>query len=75
MNYKILPTHTFEKKIKRYIKKFPSLKKEYENLITELKTNPTLGTALGYDCYKIRLAISSKNKCKSGGERVITYSS
>jgi hypothetical protein len=27
---------------------------------------------LGKDCYKIRLAIASKNKGKSGGARVIT---
>ncbi len=73
MNYKIIPTHKFEKEIKRLIKKFPSLKKEYATLITELKTNPTTGTPLGDNCYKIRLAIASKNKGKSGGGRVITY--
>jgi hypothetical protein len=27
---------------------------------------------LGRDCYKIRIAITSKNKGKSGGSRVIT---
>ena len=32
-----------------------------------------MGTPLGNDCYKIRLAISSKGKGKSGGARVITY--
>lgn len=30
------------------------------------------GQALGKDCYKIRLAITSKGKGKSGGSRVIT---
>ncbi len=30
------------------------------------------GTPLGQGCYKIRLAISSKGKGKSGGARVIT---
>jgi mRNA-degrading endonuclease RelE of RelBE toxin-antitoxin system len=73
MNYNIITTHKFEKEIKRLIKKFPSLKKEYAALITELKNNPTTGTPLGDDCYKIRLAIASKNKGKSGGARVITY--
>ena len=38
-----------------------------------LSTNPTLGTALGNDCYKIRLAISSKGRGKSGGARLITF--
>ncbi len=30
------------------------------------------GTPIGQGCYKIRLAISSKGKGKSGGARVIT---
>lgn len=28
---------------------------------------------MGHDCYKIRMAISSKGKGKSGGARVITF--
>ncbi len=32
-----------------------------------------MGSPLGKDCYKIRLAISSKGKGKSGGARLITY--
>lgn len=39
----------------------------------ELRTNPTKGTPIGHSCYKIRLAIKSKGKGKSGGARVITY--
>ena len=39
----------------------------------ELHTNPTMGTSIGHSCYKIRLAIKSKGKGKSGGARVITY--
>jgi len=35
--------------------------------------NPKLGTSLGKNCFKIRLAISSKGKGKSGGARVITH--
>lgn len=31
------------------------------------------GTALGNNFYKIRLAIASKGKGKSGGARIITY--
>jgi hypothetical protein len=42
-------------------------------LVQSLKDNPEQGTALGNDCYKIRLAIASKGKGKSGGARVITY--
>jgi len=32
-----------------------------------------MGTSLGQNMYKIRLAISGTNKGKSGGARVITY--
>ena len=41
-------------------------------LITSLENNPTQGIFLGHDCYKIRIAIKSKRKGKSGGARVIT---
>jgi hypothetical protein len=73
MSYSILPTHKFESEIKRLLKKFPSLKEEYAQLIKEIIENPELGTALGNNCYKIRVAIKSKGKGKSGGARAITY--
>lgn len=37
-----------------------------------LELEPKLGTNLGHNCYKIRIAISSKGKGKSSGARVIT---
>jgi len=55
------------------MKKFPSLKKELQTLINELKKEPTKGTSIGQNCYKIRLAITSKGKGKSGGARVLTH--
>lgn len=73
MNFEIIPTRQFEKEIKRLVKKFPSLKKEYSELIYSIQLNPTSGTPVGNNCYKIRIAISSKNKGKSGGARVISY--
>jgi hypothetical protein len=42
-------------------------------LITDLIKKPDSGKPLGNNCFKIRMAISSKNKGKSGGARVITY--
>jgi hypothetical protein len=39
----------------------------------QLTDNPTLGKPIGQNCYKIRLAISSKGKGKSGGARIITH--
>jgi len=35
--------------------------------------NPEQGVDLGNRCYKIRLAIASKGKGKSGGARVIAH--
>ncbi len=53
-------------------KKYPSLQVDLTGLGNELLTNPTVGEPLGKDCYKVRLAITSKGKGKSGGARVIT---
>jgi hypothetical protein len=55
------------------MKKYASLKEEIRGLVEELERNPTCGTPLGHQCYKIRLAIASKGKGKAGGARVITY--
>ena len=40
--------------------------------LDELEKDPIQGTELGKNCYKIRLKISSKNRGKSGGGRIIT---
>ena len=50
-------------------KKYPSLFKDIDQLTESLQENPTIGKPLGKDCYKIRMAISSKNQGKSGGAR------
>ena len=73
MNYKVTTILVFEKQAKRLIKKYPSLKKELAQLVDSLEQNPEQGDGLGNNFYKIRLAIASKNKGKSGGARVITY--
>jgi len=71
--YSVRPARSFEKDAKLLLKKYASLKQELANLGRELANNPTLGTPLGKDCYKIRLAIKSKGRGKSGGARVVTY--
>jgi mRNA-degrading endonuclease RelE of RelBE toxin-antitoxin system len=73
MSYNVEVLPRFEKDLKRLVKKFPSLKKEFIGLVNELKENPTKGISLGNNCYKIRLAIASKGKGKSGGARVISH--
>jgi len=72
MSYKVLITTSFKRDSKSLLKKYKSLKTELLNLISSLEVNPNQGTPLGNECYKIRLAISSKGKGKSGGARVIT---
>ena len=73
MNYKIELTDNFKKEAKKLIKQYASLRVEIAELGKELTVNPTSGTPLGNDIYKIRLAIASKNKGKSGGARIITF--
>jgi len=73
MVYSVIPTEKFKKEAKRLIKKYPSLKNELVELETILTTEPKSGIDLGYNTYKIRLAIKSKGKGKKGGGRVITY--
>jgi mRNA-degrading endonuclease RelE of RelBE toxin-antitoxin system len=73
MSYNVIPIDKFKKEAKRLVKKYPSLKTELSELNNILSENPTAGTSLGNNTYKIRLAIKSKGKGKSGGARVITY--
>ncbi|HWU44066.1 MAG TPA: type II toxin-antitoxin system RelE/ParE family toxin [Bdellovibrio sp.] len=70
---RILHTETFKKHYKHLVKKYPSLKAELEELITELYKNPKTGSPLGHNTFKIRLAVKSKGGGKSGGLRVITF--
>lgn len=73
MTFSVLPSDKFKKEAKRLIKKFPSLKQELGNLAITLAKDPETGVPLGNNIYKIRIAIKSKGKGKSGGARVITY--
>ncbi len=73
MNFNVIPTDKFKKEAKKLIRKFPSLKNELRELTKILSETPATGKSLGNQVYKIRLAIKSKGKGKSGGGRVITY--
>lgn len=73
MSYKIKSISVFEKQTRRLSRKYPSLKNDLLNLVLSLKENPFQGTSLGNNYFKIRLAVSSKGKGKSGGARVITH--
>ncbi|TWR27535.1 hypothetical protein FPZ43_13760 [Mucilaginibacter pallidiroseus] len=63
-----------------FIRKAKALKKRHISLVDDLKdlersliANPVQGDNLGSGLYKVRLAVTSKGKGKSGGYRVITY--
>jgi hypothetical protein len=73
MNVNITTTPFFERLLKRYVRKFPSLKPELNILYNTLLQNPEFGTDLGHGIHKIRLAVKSKGKGKRGGFRLITY--
>ena len=70
MNFRT--TKYFDKDTKRLAKKYPSLIADLKDLRVQLTENPYLGTPLGGNTYKVRMAITSKGKGKSGGARVIT---
>ena len=73
MSYNVIATPDFKKLVKKLARKYPSLRGDLTKLIKTLADNPTVGTSLGHGLYKIRLAITSKGKGKSGGARVITF--
>ncbi len=71
MSYNVLTIPPFDRQLKRLVKKFPSLKTEYAQLVESLEARPVQGAVMANSCYKIRVAIKSKGKGKSGGTRVI----
>jgi mRNA-degrading endonuclease RelE of RelBE toxin-antitoxin system len=72
MSYNVFFIPSFERDVKTLQKKYKSLKSDLTNLVVSLQTEPFQGKPLGKGCYKIRMAITSKGKGKSGGARVIT---
>ena len=63
----------FAKQLKTLAKKYHSLRSDYQKFLGDLEQNPYMGTDLGNGVRKVRMAITSKGKGKSGGARVITY--
>lgn len=70
---RIQPTRKFNREAKCLDKKFPSFKTDLATKLEQLLENPYEGESLGQSCYKVRLAITSKGKGKSGGARLITF--
>jgi len=73
VSFKVTTTPTFDKQARALARKYRSLSSDLAGLISQLEVDPELGTPLGHHCFKIRLAIKSKARGKSGGGRVITH--
>ena len=73
MSFEIKTTSRFEKSAKALSKRHRSLKADLANFIDSLEINPFQGDELSPGIRKIRMAITSKGRGKSGGARVITY--
>lgn len=72
MSCEVIATSNFQRQARPLVKKYHSLRGELDELADMLASNPQMGTPLGRNCFKVRLAIKSKGKGKSGGARVIT---
>jgi mRNA-degrading endonuclease RelE of RelBE toxin-antitoxin system len=73
MSFKIISIPSFDKELKILSKRHRSIPKDYEKLLDDLEGNPKTGDEIIQNCFKIRMAITSKGKGKSGGARVITF--
>jgi mRNA-degrading endonuclease RelE of RelBE toxin-antitoxin system len=73
MNYKTEIDKEFSKEFKIVLKKFPSLKSDFQNILDNIEKELNLADDLGNGFKKIRINIKSKGKGSSGGGRVITY--
>ncbi|MEL7160351.1 MAG: hypothetical protein AAFN92_06315 [Bacteroidota bacterium] len=73
MSYNLEYTEEFLKSTKKLTKKYPSFKSDLQAINDALLENPRMGTLITENVRKVRFAIKSKNKGKSGGARMITY--
>lgn len=73
MSFEITATPTFQKSLKALAKRYRSIKDDFAAFALSLQENPLQGDELAPGIRKIRMAISSKGRGKSGGARVITY--
>ena len=67
MKHRVIPTPAFEKELRPLLKRHRSLGRDLLRLEKQLEMKPDMGTSLGAGMYKVRLAIASKGRGKSGG--------
>ena len=63
-NIDIIALPQFEKEILQLSKKYPSIEKDFANLLEELTNNPFSGNSLGHSCYKVRMKLLPNNRVK-----------
>jgi mRNA-degrading endonuclease RelE of RelBE toxin-antitoxin system len=73
MKFEIIVTPRFAKSFKALAKRYHSIKTDLEKFKESILENPFQGDELIPGTRKIRIAIASKGKGKSGGARIITY--
>lgn len=73
MNFEIIATERFRKSLKALAKRHRSMKEDFAMFAISLRENPFQGDEIAPGIRKIRIAITSKGRGKSGGGRVITY--
>ena len=59
MKYDVISLASFRREAKKLIKKYSRLKSELLELGAMLDTSPQIGSSLGHDGYKVRIAIAS----------------
>jgi mRNA-degrading endonuclease RelE of RelBE toxin-antitoxin system len=71
-NYKVYPTTIFMEQAKKLAKKYPLIKEDFKELQNKLKKDPITGNDfMRKNCLKVRMMITGKSKCQSGGARII----
>jgi len=76
MSFKVRTVPKFDSELKKLVKKYPSPKMEFFNLITSLKEDPSQGIPLGRQCYKIKISDSLEGKRqirRRKGNHLLTY--
>lgn len=72
MKVEIVLGEEFKRQFRRLARKYQSLTDDFITFKKEIEEDPFQGSDLGGGTRKVRMAITSKGKGKSGGARVIT---
>ena len=73
MKFNYIISKDFSKEFKNLLKKYPSLKSDFQEIVNNLEKELALSDDLGNGFKKIRISIKSKGKGSRGGGRIITY--